>query len=197
VDKVQLLYEKYAGIFDLRRSRNLQEKGWLDRFLEYIPPTGTVLDVGCGMGEPMAEYILDRGYRVVGIDTSHTLIGLGKQRFPSAQWLVLDMRIMDLGREFQGILAWDSLFHLNQQDQRAMFSRFRSHASPGAPLMFTSGPEEGVSMGVFEGEPLYHWSCSPSEYQFLLKQNGFRLRCYSPSDPQCGEHTIWLATYDL
>jgi hypothetical protein len=31
------------------------------------------------------------------------------------------MRSLTLGRRFGGILAWDSFFHLRQDDQRRMF----------------------------------------------------------------------------
>lgn len=49
------LYERHARDFDRDRSRSLVEKAWLDRFLAGARPGGTVLDVGCGMGEPMAN----------------------------------------------------------------------------------------------------------------------------------------------
>ena len=51
------LYERHAASFDRERGRTLQERGWLDRFLALVPPGGCVLDVGCGMGEPIARYV--------------------------------------------------------------------------------------------------------------------------------------------
>lgn len=61
-------------------------------------------------------------------------------------------RALELNRRFDGILAWDSFFHLAMDDQRGMFPRFASHARAGAPLMFTSGPAEGETIGSFCGE---------------------------------------------
>jgi len=49
------------------------------------------------------------------------------------------MRGLALGRRFDGILAWDSFFHLNYDDQRRMFAVFADHASAGAWLMFNTG----------------------------------------------------------
>ena len=36
------LYEQHAQAFDRDRSRSLQERTWLDRFLVYVRPGGTV-----------------------------------------------------------------------------------------------------------------------------------------------------------
>lgn len=195
-DSVVEIYERHADAYDRERGRSLQERPWLDRFLSHVRPGETVLDVGCGMGEPLARHLVDRGFGVVGVDASPTMIERCRARFPDAEWVVADMRELELGRRFAGILAWDSLFHLAMDDQRGMFPRFASHARKGAPLMFTSGPEEGEAIGSYGQEPLYHASLSPSEYERLLATSGFAVRAYAAEDPDCGKHTIWLATYD-
>jgi SAM-dependent methyltransferase len=187
------LYERHADNFDRDRSRSLQEKAWLDRFLGHVRRSGKVLDIGCGMGEPMARYCLEGGFHVTGIDSSPSMIAMCRARFPHAEWLVADMRDLALNRRFDGLLAWDSFFHLSADDQRAMFPRFARHAESGAPLMFTSGTSEGEVIGSFRGEPLYHASLDTSEYEHLLSTNNFSVQRYVPNDPECGEHTVWLA----
>lgn len=187
------LYERHAGSYDSDRSRTLQEKAWLDRFLRHVRPGGQVLDIGCGMGEPIARYYLEAGFHVVGIDSSPSLIALCRARFPQAEWVVADMRDLGLNRRFDGVLAWDSFFHLSASDQREMFPRFARHARDGAPLMFTSGTSAGEVIGSYRGEPLYHASLDPTEYEDLLSGNGFEVRSFVPDDPACGNHTVWLA----
>ena len=54
------------------------------------------------------------------------------------------MRSLALGRTFDGIVAWDSFFHLTWDDQRRIFPVFRAHAATGAALMFTSGPDASL-----------------------------------------------------
>ena len=44
-------------------------------------------------------------------------------------------------------------------------------AESGAPLMFTSGTSEGEAIGSFS------------------------VQRYVPNDPECGEHTVWLAVH--
>lgn len=144
----------------------------------------------------MARYLIDRGFAVVGVDASPAMIGLCRARFPESEWIVADMRSLELSRRFDGILAWDSTFHLGVEDQREMFSRFAAHAGEGAPLMFTSGTDEGEAVGSYCEEPLYHASLSAAEYGRLLSVNGFELRAHVESDAGCGGHTVWLATYD-
>lgn len=190
------LYQRHAAVYDRDRGRALQERGWLDRFLGFLPAGGTVLDLGCGMGEPIARYLLEGGFGVVGVDSSPAMIARCRARFPDAEWLVGDMRQLALGRRFDGVVAWDSFFHLDMDDQRAMFPRFGAHARPGAPLLFTSGHHEGEAIGSWCGEPLYHASLAPAEYEQLLAANGFRVRSFMAQDPECGQHTVWLATHE-
>jgi SAM-dependent methyltransferase len=194
-DAIVDLYERHARSFDRDRSRSLQETAWLDRFLVHVRPSGVVLDIGCGMAEPIAHYVLEAGFDVVGIDSSPTLVELCRGRLPDAEWIVADMRALDLDRRFDGLLAWDSVFHLSREAQRSMFPRFAAHAAPGAPLMFTSGSEQGEAVGSYCGEPLYHASLNRAEYEGLLAANGFTVLAHAADDPECGGHTIWLARY--
>jgi SAM-dependent methyltransferase len=193
-DEIIGLYRRHATAWDSRRGRTLFERPWLDRFLARLPTGGSILDLGCGGGDPMAGYVLDRGFAVTGIDTSPPLLDLARRRFAAGEWIAADMRGLDLGRRFDGILAWDSFFHLDHDDQRAMFEVFRRHAAPGAALMFTSGPSHGIAMGTFEGEPLYHASLAPGEYRKMLRTAGFAVVDFRAEDPECGRHTVWLAS---
>ena len=196
-DAVIGLYERQAQDFDRDRNRSLLEQSWLDQFLGLVRPRGVVMDIGCGVAEPIARYILQAGFHVVGTDSSRSMIDMCRERFPDAEWLVGDMRHLALGRRFDGLLAWDSFFHLSKDDQRGMFARFSAHALPGAPLLFTSGPSEGEAIGSYCGERLYHASLEPSEYEQLLTSNGFSVRAHLADDPECGDHTVWLATQEI
>jgi SAM-dependent methyltransferase len=192
-ERIMDLYQRHAIDWDRERGRDLFEKPWLDRFLALLPPGASVLDIGCGAGEPIARYLIETGCRVTGIDSSPALIGMCKHRFPDQEWVVADMRGLSWDRRFDGILAWDSFFHLSPEDQRRMFPIFRRHARAKAALMFTSGPSPGETIGTFQGEPLYHGSLDEAEYRSLLVQNGFEVVSYVVEDPDCVQHTVWLA----
>ncbi len=186
------IYRRHAGAFDRLRTHALFERPWLERFVAALPGND-VLDLGCGMGEPLAAWLLGQGCRITGVDTSDGLLALARARFPDHRWIEHDMRTLALPDRFAGILAWDSFFLLTPSDQRQMFEVFRCHAKPGAALMFTSGPSESQSWGEFEGEALYHASLSPEEYRSLLDLHGFDVMDHRANDPGCDYHTIWLA----
>jgi SAM-dependent methyltransferase len=202
-ERIAGLYEENAAAWDRLRNRDpeqrllqpedLFEKPWLDRFLGFLPPRGSILDLGCGSGVPISAYLIHRGFAVTGVDSSPSLIAMCRERFPESKWIAADMRALALNRRFDGVLAWNSLFHLHHDDQQAMFPVFAQHAQPRGTLMFTTGHDHGEILGEFAGEPLYHSSLSPAEYRTLLHQNGFQVIGHVLRDPACGDHTIWLA----
>lgn len=190
------LYDENAGEWDrLRGPGSLFEKPWIDRFVSLLGPGATILDLGCGSARPIATYLIQSGYAVTGVDSSPSLIELCRSRFPRNEWIAADMRTLDLGRRFDGVLAWDSFFHLAHDDQRAMFPVFARHVQPRGALMFTSGPKHGEVLSQFAGEPLYHASLDPAEYRKLLHEAGFQVVGHVAEDPSCGDHTIWLARH--
>jgi len=193
-DTIIDLYERHAHDYVADRRRTGWIEGpWLDRFTALLPQGATILDIGCGSGEPIARYLVDRGFAVEGADSSPTLIAVCRERFPERCWHLADMRKLALGKTFHGLLAWDSFFHLSHDDQRAMFLIFKEHAAPGTALMFTSGTSHGEAVGSYRGDSLYHASLAPREYRMLMESNGFRVESHTVEDPDCGGHTIWLA----
>lgn len=110
------LYERHSEEWDRERGRSLLEKGWLDRFLALLPIKASILDIGCGSAEPIARYLIETGCDVTGIDSSQRLIGMCKDRYPDQDWKVSNMRTLSLDRRFDGILSWNSFFHLCPDD---------------------------------------------------------------------------------
>lgn len=197
-DEIIGLYERHAESWDRDRAAELiLERRWMERFVALLPPGGSVLDLGCGTGQPIARHLLERGFAVVGVDSSPALIAKCRRRFPTAEWMIADMRALSIDRRFDGLIAWDSFFHLSHEDQGAMFSVFREHASSsGAALLFTTGPGHGEAIGSMRGEPLYHASLAPEAYRALLASHGFRVVDHVVEDPECGRHTVWFARYE-
>jgi SAM-dependent methyltransferase len=195
-ERIIQLYEENAAAWDRERGRELFEKPWMDRFLDLLLERGSILDLGCGMGEPIARYFIERGFSVTGLDSSRSLIDLCRSRFPEHRWIVGDMRKLALGRRFDGVIAWHSFFHLSPGDQRPMFARFAAHTAPGGVLMITTGPGEKEEIGEWRGEPLYHGSLGQDEYRSRLEENGFTILDHVVGDPECGHATIWLARRD-
>jgi len=187
------LYQRHGAAWAALRGSRMMERSWFERFCALLPERGSILDIGCGSGLPLGAALLERGFAVTGIDASSTMLDLFAANLPESRFHLVDMRKLSLGQEFDGVLAWDSFFHLSQEDQRSMFPIFAAHARPGAALMFTSGHIAGEALGDLGGETLYHSSLDPEEYVGLLDSHGFEVVHHIARDPGCGDHTIWLA----
>jgi SAM-dependent methyltransferase len=192
-ERIPQVYETVAAEFDRARSGRLLERAYHERVLATLPPCSDVLDLGCGAGDPVARFYLEAGHNVTGIDVSPAMLALCRERFPAGTWIQQDMQALNLKKSFAAIVAWDSFFHLTPDGQRAMFPIFARHAAAGAALLFTSGEVEGVALGSMFGHELYHASLATAEYERLLEEHGFAVSLHRVADPDCGEHTVWLA----
>ncbi len=193
-DDILATYNRVADGFARARDRTLFERRWLDRALNYAPGR-KVLDLGCGTGQPIAAYLQDRRCAITGVDGAPAMLARFQQALPAARAVEADMRGLRLDESFDLILAWNSLFHLSADDQRAMFETFWAHAHRRTVLLFTTGPEAGEAIGEVAGAPVYHASLSPDEYRGLLTSHGFEEIAFVPDDPSCNGHSVWLARY--
>ena len=192
--EVWRLYDAFAREYDRERPRAVMERGYLSEIVARLAKPAPILDLGCGCGEPIARFFIERGFAVTGVDAAPGMIAICRERFADAAvWIEADMRNLDLKGRFAAIIAWDSFFHLTAAQQRAMFPIFARHCEPGSMLLFTSGPKAGEAFGNFHGHALFHASLDPEEYRALLASSGFSVLLHRAEDPDCGGHTVWLA----
>lgn len=192
-DRVAEHYERHAHTFDAARSKDLVERGWLDRFLLGVPKGGRILDLGCGAGEPIARYLIDRDRQLTGIDISERMIALARTRFGRHRWICADMRDAEVEGSFHGVIAWDSIFHLRPEDQAAMVIKAAQWLEPDGALLFNTGSARDETIGCQFGEELYHASLAPAEYRALFAEHGLIEVAFAPHDQATGGRAIWLA----
>ena len=190
--KITQIYEDIAGWFDQNRRKTLEEKAYLELLLSNTKMNPSILDIGCGSGEPIAKFLIEKGCQVTGIDNAAKMIAICRERFPTMEWIQADMRNLSLPRKFDAIIAWDSFFHLGYQAQQAMFSLFRMHLTDKGVLLFTSGSEHGEAYGTMQGHRVYHASLDSADYRLRLEAEGFEVLIHTISDPVC-DRTVWLA----
>ena len=189
----QDVYERQADAFDRQRPKGLHERIWLDPFLNLVSPGGLILDLGCGAGDPIAGHMTAEGFQVVGTDASNAMLRLAREKFPEGDWRLQDMRALELPERFDGIVAWNSFFHLTRDEQRQVLDRIGNHLKPGGALMLTVGGEDGEVAGVVGGEPIYHSSLAPDEYRRRLTAHGINVIEFVVEDERCDGQTVLLA----
>lgn len=168
-----------------------REQFYLDTLLAGLPPGATVLDAGCGTGRPMAEYVIARGFRVVGYDQSEGMLALARQRFPAQTWIcaALEDCEFDGGKAAEGkegnpeagsarytaAICWDALFHIERRHHQAILRRIRNCLHPGARLMLTCGGSEHPAFtDTMFGETFFYDSNTPEQTLAMLAGLGFR-----------------------
>ncbi|HVE44866.1 MAG TPA: class I SAM-dependent methyltransferase [Gammaproteobacteria bacterium] len=191
-EKVYESYNEIVDWFDDARTKTLMESGYLNLIVDSVPAGSSVLDLGCGTGEPIAQFFIEKGFKITGVDGSEKMIELCKKRYPNEQWIVSDMRDIKLNQQFDVVLAWHSFFHLDHDSQRKMFKIFDVHIKPGGILAFTSGEEEDEVWSDNGGQQLYHASLSTNEYEKHLHENSFKVLLHKIRDTECGEATVWV-----
>ena len=191
-DLIADFYERHSAKFDADRRKSFTERAWLGRFLLPLPKGGRILDLGCGAGDPISRYLIDNGFLVSGVDISAKMIGLCRTRFPRHRWINADMRRVAMDGHYDGVLAWDSLFHLRGEEQAAMIERIGTWLAPGGRALFNTGPAKGNSIGNNYGEALYHASLDPSEYRAALARAELIEVDFKPEDAAAGGRSIWF-----
>lgn len=192
--QTQAVYERQARHWDENRSRSLYEKPWLDKFIARLPAKSSVLDLGCGSGDPVAHYFMAAGFDVVGVDYSAAMIELARAKYAKARWYVQDMRSLGVNGLFDGIYSWDGLFHLCVDEQRALIPDLANRVRDGGAILLTVGTGEGEVTGTVGGEAVYHASLDPEDYRALFIDHGFQDVTYTAEDPACQGRSVVLAT---
>ncbi len=79
-------------------------------FLELVPPSGRLLDAGCGAGRD-TRFFIERGYVVISFDASTGMVRKC-QEYPHAYCVHLSFSEIAFKEEFDGVWACASLLHL-------------------------------------------------------------------------------------
>jgi len=84
----------------------------LDELARGLPDSGTVLDLGCGAGVPVTQW-LARRYDVTGVDVSAGQLDLARQHVPGATLIKASMTDVRFGPgTFDAVVAFYSIIHV-------------------------------------------------------------------------------------
>lgn len=162
--------EEVRNLLD-RLSSGLSGSGLPDGLSE----VASVLDVGCGPGIPISEYILQHpaGVRLFGVDSSREMVKLFRANFsdvPVQHASILDFDFF--GQKFDAVISWGMMFHLSVEEQIRAIRSIASALKPGGYFLFSSGNEAETQHGMMYDVEFSYFSLGAEGYRQVLQTNG-------------------------
>jgi len=177
IDKEQIVrkgYDEIAGEYHAGRSR-FDHRKELREFVGLLPMKARVLDVGCGAGVPVARFLVECGFEVVGIDFSENMLRLGRKNVPEAKFVKKDMTKLDFPADsFDGVIAFYSIIHVPREKHSSLSDSFRRILKPEGIMLVCLGPDEWEATDEYLGTTMFWSQYSPEKSLQLVKDAGFQ-----------------------
>ncbi len=152
------------------------ERRYLDTLLSGLAPPASVLDVGCGTGRPIAEFILGRGHRITGIDQSEELLAIASERFPEGTWIHAPIEEYVFEGSYDAIVCWDALFHIERAHHQRILTDLHGCLTPHGRLMLTAGGSANPPFtDTMFGHEFFYDSHSPELLGSVMREIGYEL----------------------
>ena len=162
-------YDKIADQWDkVRRMRPVDPI--VVRFAGMLQKAAHILDIGCGTGYPIDQFLCENGFSVTGIDPSENMLKKAIQlSLPNSEFIKTDLFSFETDQTFDAVIAFDSIFHIDLQDQRCIYPKVSSLLKPGGLFLFTHGRETGTVSGTMFGEEFVYGALDEEEVRNILK----------------------------
>jgi len=192
-------YNDFADTYDANRGAfDISEI--LDLFYSSLALNhGTLLDLGCGAGEPVAGYFIDNNWHVTGVDFSERMIELASKYAPKMAAITDDItNVKFKPNRFNAVTATYSLFHISSERHIELFSSIFQWLKPKGQFLFTYATKEYTGSEVFDGykkfidTELYYSHKKPTELFSDLQNVGFNLTSHS-YHTICNETFLWVS----
>ena len=187
-------YDHIAEKFHAERNRfRPSEEEYLTLLLAPAARGSTVLDLGCGTGTPMAEWIAARGHRLVGVDGSAAMLAIARKRLPAHRWVHAYIEQVEFDKTFAAIVCWDALFHLPARHFAPVIRKMHRWLEPGGRLLVSSGgsPEDG---GVGFVDTMFGHKFSTTAFPRVEWSRRLRKRVSRSCGRKCATRRMVFAT---
>ena len=102
-------------------------------------PGATVLDLGCGTGDPITRIFIEGGFKVYGVDASPSMVAVFQARFPSVPVQCAAAEDSDFfGLSFDVVVSWGLFFLLEAEIQRNLIAKVAGALRQGGKFLFTA-----------------------------------------------------------
>lgn len=133
-------YDKNAQTF-YERTINADMSQCYDRFLQYLKPSGHILEMGCGVGRD-ALFFENLGYLVTAFDGSQAMVDFANKilKNPAKQMLFQEINFSE---EFDGAWAAAALIHVPHNELSHVLTLIHQALKPNGVLLATFKHGEG------------------------------------------------------
>lgn len=100
---------------------------------------GWALNVGCGCNTRLNPLMRARHLQIEGIDISERMVALAKAADPTVIVHHADAVTWQSKRQYRFISAWDSIWHVQLAQQRALLHKLMGALEPGGVFIFSNG----------------------------------------------------------
>jgi len=185
-------YNKIIHDWSKARSSSFVNKPIMD-FAGKIKSKGRILDIGCGTGFPIAKYLSDLDFNITGIDTSDKMIEMAKSGgIMNSEFLLFDFFDFEPSEKYDGIIAWDSLFHFPKKRQIEIYGKVYNLLNLGGFFLFTHGKDEDEHTDEMFGEQFYYSCLSKDIVLNLMSKIGFKLEYSIENYVEGKDHRAWV-----
>ncbi|NKB33520.1 MAG: methyltransferase domain-containing protein [Pseudomonadales bacterium] len=111
------------------------------RWLNGLSPKGTILDLGCGSGKPLAQLLEEKNFKVTGVDSSPRMIEFCNSNLNNAELICTPVQEYSFpDSHFDGVLSWGLMFLLSESDQIDLLFNVAKMLKSQGSFLFTSPP---------------------------------------------------------
>jgi len=194
-EEIGMRYDQIVDVYQQNRSSTYGLE-YIQIFLDMFPihqrgsHASTILDIGCGTGIPLTNHLALCGAKVIGLDISAEMIRKARINVPDALFVVGDILSANLNQKFDGILAWDSLFHIPLEKQEEVIRKVIGLLNKNGLLLFTTGGTHGDLYSKMFGTEFYYSSLSEAEYIEILVVENCEVIINEVDDPSSRGHRV-------
>ena len=174
------LAEEYQSIYG-DNPGTIKALNWLATNLKKWPHS-TILDVGSGTGIPTARFLVDKEFKVIGLDNSMKMITISRQNVPEATFKeinikrnLLEIFDNDTKINFQAITAFFTLLHIEKSIFKRVLRNIIDLLQPGGFFILSMINGNIDEEGLFLNQKAHFTAYNEDDLVEILQELGLNI----------------------